>query len=70
MKIKFDSKQFYQHHPDLAPRNVYLANGRVIKKEEIDKVINKICRDSFLTRTGKKIKNFWNKIAEFCVKKN
>lgn len=31
-----NSPEFYKNHPDLAPRNVYLATGRVISREEID----------------------------------
>ncbi len=38
-KIKLDTKKFYNEHPDLAPRNIYLAMDRVIDKKQIDRTI-------------------------------
>lgn len=70
MKVKFDSKQFYQHHPDLAPRNVYLASERVIKQKDVDKTLKRICRESFIAQTVRKFQTLQQKITEFCVKKN
>ena len=37
----YNSKDFYKRRPDLAPRNEYLREGRVITKNEVDKYFAK-----------------------------
>ncbi len=46
-KINPNSQQFYKKHPDLAPRNVYLASGRKVNMEQIEKELNKAFKLSF-----------------------
>lgn len=36
-KIDLNSQKFYKQHPDLAPRNVYLRMGRILKLEDVQK---------------------------------
>lgn len=36
---KIRGKEFYNKHPDLAPRNVYLAMGRVINQKDVNRKI-------------------------------
>lgn len=38
-KININSREFYDKHPDLAPRNIYLYYGRVITKKDIDRSV-------------------------------
>ena len=38
----YNSKEFYKRRPDLAPKNVYLQEGRIITQKEIDKYFAKI----------------------------
>ena len=52
----YNSKEFYKRCPDLAPRNVYLQEGRIITQKEIDKYFAKITRKTFLERAGEVIK--------------
>lgn len=60
-KINVNCREFYEKHPDLAPRNVYLYLGRVITKEDADKKFAKIFKEPFITRA----KNwFQNKIGK------
>lgn len=40
-RIDINSPKFYKKHPDLMPRNVYLATGRILPKEKIDKYLDK-----------------------------
>ena len=40
-RIDVNSPKFYEKHPDLMPRNVYLATGRILSKEKIDKYVDK-----------------------------
>ncbi len=54
----YNSREFYDKHPDLVPRNIYLALGRVITREEIDKELAKVTKEPFL----KQVNNFINKI--------
>ena len=44
VKRDVNSLKFYREHPDLAPRNVYLREGRVITKKDIDRAIRQIER--------------------------
>lgn len=41
-KIPLSSRNFYNKHPDLMPRNIYLYLGRIKSKEQIDNEINKV----------------------------
>lgn len=54
----YNSREFYDKHPDMAPRNVYLYLGRVTAREEIDREFERITKEPFL----KRVKNFINKI--------
>ncbi len=36
-KLNMNSQKFYKRHPDLAPRNVYLRMGRILKLEDVQK---------------------------------
>ena len=42
LRIDLNRKEFYDKHPDLAPRNVYLSTGRVLKMGEVRDYINNI----------------------------
>lgn len=46
-KLDVNSQKFYKQHPDLAPKNVYLASGRIMKKETVDSYLDSICKKSF-----------------------
>ncbi len=37
--IGLNNEQFYKNHTDLAPRNIYLAMGRVINQKEVNRTI-------------------------------
>lgn len=49
-KIDLNSQEFYKQHPDLAPSDIYLASGRIIKKETIDKYLDNIGKKSLFER--------------------
>lgn len=36
-KVDVNCQKFYKQHPDLAPRNVYLRMGRILKLENVQK---------------------------------
>lgn len=36
-KLDVNSQKFYKQHPDLAPRNVYLRTGRILKLKDVQK---------------------------------
>ena len=36
----YNSPEFYAKHPDLMPRNIYLATGRFISKEKMERKFN------------------------------
>ena len=57
----YNSKDFYKRRPDLAPKNVYLREGGVITKNEVDKYFAKITRKTFSERAGE----FINKIKSW-----
>ena len=63
----YNSKKFYQKRPDLAPRNIYLREGRVVKMEEVKKTI-----DNFGATPFEKICNWfkskYNDLKMFLVK--
>lgn len=54
----YNSREFYKRRPDLAPSNVYLREGRIITKKEVDKYFAQITRKTFRERAGE----FINKI--------
>lgn len=58
----YNSQEFYKRCPDLAPRNVYLATGRIIEMKDVQKYIDKHFGDTFFQKCGKTIKKLWNKI--------
>lgn len=63
-KIKVNSREFYDKHPDLAPRNVYLYLGRVKSAEEIDKYMKKFDEPFYVRAKNwviNKVKNIFNR---------
>lgn len=40
----YESQKFYRTHPDLAPRNVYLYNGRIAKMDDVIKYFEHTAR--------------------------
>ena len=36
----YNSPEFYKKHPDLTPANIYLAEGRVVTRKEMNKRFN------------------------------
>jgi hypothetical protein len=38
----FDNKNFYKKYPQLAPRNVYLSEGRLLSLKEVEKGLKSI----------------------------
>ncbi len=57
----YNSKEFYKRRPDLAPRNVYLREGRVITKKQVDEYFTKITRKTF----SEKVEEFIRKITSW-----
>lgn len=55
-KRNFNTPEFYKEHPDLAPRNIYLREGRIIAEKDIEKAIRKINRNA-------KIEEFFNLVS-------
>ncbi len=49
----YNSPEFYAKHPDLMPRDIYLASGRTISRKEIDNYISKNFKPSFKDRLKK-----------------
>lgn len=49
-KISLNSRNFYDKHSDLMPRDIYLYLGRVKSKEQIDNEFNKVFKLTFLER--------------------
>ena len=49
-KISSNSRNFYDKHPDLMPRDIYLYLGRIKSKEQIDNEFNKVFKLTFLER--------------------
>ena len=56
-KIDFNSQKFYRQRPDLAPRNVYLREGRVIKQKEVEKYFVKAFKEQIYVRIMNWFKN-------------
>lgn len=40
----YNSPKFYAKHPDLMPQNIYLATGKVISKEKMERKSNSFFR--------------------------
>ena len=59
IKSKFDlnSQKFYALHPDLAPRDIYLASGRVMKEKTVNKYLDNIGKKSLFEKVCDFIKN-------------
>ncbi len=49
-KISMNSKKFYDKHPDLMPRNLYLYLGHVKSEEQIESEFNKMFKRTFLEK--------------------
>lgn len=56
----YNSKEFYQKHPDLAPRNIYLYEGRVLKMEDVRKYLDKMTGESFGEKCSRWFSNLKN----------
>lgn len=54
----YNSQEFYKRCPDLTPRNIYLREGRVITKKEVDEYFAKSTRKTFAERA----EDFFRKI--------
>jgi hypothetical protein len=62
---QLEGKEFWAKHPDLAPRNVYLSEGRVMGLNEVEKGLNDICKESF----SKRCMNVIKKITSLLIKR-
>lgn len=63
--FNYNTRQFYDKHPDLMPRdNLLLYLGRVISKEEIDKQFNKTFKPTFFQKAKNWLKNTFNKVIK------
>lgn len=69
-RINPNSKEFYRKHPDLAPRNVYLALGRIVTQEQCNKTIDMFYKEldrnflkekvvGYLKQISQKVKQFF-----------
>lgn len=56
----YNSKEFYNRHPDLAPRDIYLYEGRIITHEQINKTLKKDKIYFAIENFIEKIKNYIN----------
>jgi len=61
-KINPNSQEFYKKHPDLAPRNVYLATGRVLEFKNVQKKLDKIAKEPLTDRISNWFKSITKKI--------
>lgn len=52
-KRNYNTPEFYRQNPDLAPRNIYLREGRLITEKDIKKTLKRLERIEA-------IENFWN----------
>ncbi len=41
-KVSINSRAFYDKHPDLMPRNLYLYSGKTVSRKEIDEGIENV----------------------------
>lgn len=64
--IDLNSPKFYKEHPDLVPRNVYLATGRILPKEKIDKYID----EHFKLSLKEKFQIIFNRLQNFITGSN
>ena len=60
----YNSKKFYDSHPDLMPSDVYIYEGRVIRQKEWDKSIKKFERRVDFEIRMEKMKEFVKNIPE------
>ena len=64
---KINSPEFYRQHPDLAPRNIYLQEDRVITRKDMDKAIRRLDMiykiEDFVHNIQSKISLFFKKIT-------
>ncbi len=58
-KLNVNTREFYDKHPDLMPRNIYLYLGRVVTREEIDKKFNQAFKVPFTTKVKFWLKNLF-----------
>lgn len=63
-KISLNSKKFYDNHPDLMPRNLYLYLGRVKSAEQIEDEFNKVFKLSFYKKCQKLFSKIKQKLKE------
>lgn len=49
-KISMNSRKFYDGHPDLMPRDLYLYLGRVKSGVQIEEEFNKVFKRTFLEK--------------------
>lgn len=52
-KLNVGTKEFYNKHLDLVPRNVYLASGRILKMETVRKAMDRIAKESFSEKVSR-----------------
>lgn len=57
----YNSEDFYKRRPDLAPRNVYLREGRVITKKQVDEYFAKHTSKTFSQRAEEFLRKIINK---------
>ena len=58
----YDSRKFYSLHPDLAPRNIYLREKRVLKHDEVQEYLDKLSSKSI----AEKCSGLMHKLKIFC----
>lgn len=62
---RINTPEFYKQHPDLAPRNIYLREGRMITPEDWKKTLKRMDRinqiSDFINLVKSKLKHFFNK---------
>lgn len=59
----YNSPEFYKKRPDLAPRNIYLRTGRILKHEDIQKELFRYS-NSWWDRLLYQFKNFFDRIRK------
>lgn len=69
---QINTPEFYRRHPDLAPRNIYLREGRTITPEDWNKTIKRLDRinkiSDFTSSIKSKLKQFFNKFNKKITK--
>lgn len=61
-KISMSSREFYDRHPDLMPRDLYLYLGHVKSGEQIEDEFNKAFKPTFLEKCQRLFSNIIQKI--------